>query len=56
MDWSEGKYFEAPLKEVIHTKKAPLHNKLPENGDQYTLFTGVSHHILENHQKRKTAL
>lgn len=37
-------------------EKVPLHNKLPENGDKNTLFTDVSHLILENYQKWKTAL
>ena len=41
---------------MAHAEEAPLYNKLPENEKQYALFTYGSCHIIEKHQRWKTAV
>jgi len=47
-----GKDFGAsPEEEVTHAEKAPLHNKMPENEQQYALFMDGSCHIVGKQQR-----
>ena len=56
-DWPEGKDFRmSPEEEVMHAEESPLYNKLPENENQYALFTDGSCHIVGKHWRRKAAV
>jgi len=55
-DWLEGKDCEISLEEeVTHAEEAPLYNELPENENQYALFTGGSCCIVGKHRRRNAA-
>lgn len=56
MDWSESTNFWTPPEKLAHTKEAVLHNKLPENKNQYALVTEGSYHVMDNRQRWNTAV
>lgn len=56
MDWSESTNFWTPPEKVVHATEVLLHNKLPENENQYDLVTEGSYHVMENQQKWNTAV
>ena len=49
MIWLEGQNFGVSPEEVTHAEEAPLYNKLPENKEQYALFTAGSCCIVGKH-------